>query len=297
MYIFIFYINGMSLQKLIIPILKSHINDAMNSTIISSKKRAYHTVANAEFTGFYYRIVLEHQNTAGMIGTVFVYHFFIKYGDKVYMEVKGIGDVVISFDELQKNKYWKHYYDLSLLLVNDKHSLVQELTNNSDYGNHRIYDEPRFWSIDTAFIEFSMKTKTNKVNNYEETGTCYYKINPFDLEIMGFTSKEDLDIFQRIYMTRTEFRNRVFEKRAVIYNLVIEYQINKMEMELGEISVFFEDKKNLVMLVALKDKIKNEDILSIIYENLVSYRGKAIYNPNMVYAGNSMELVAQIMSI
>lgn len=271
----------------------------MNSNRTISSKCVYHTDANAGFTGFFERVSYKQSTKqfSPAFGPIFDYHLFIRYKSKVYMEVKGIGEVVISFDELKKNKYWFHYYEMSRMLAHDQTTLTHELKYSSDYGDIQIYDEPRFWSIDTAFIEFSMKTKTNKVNNYEETGTCYYKINPFDLEIMGFTSQEDLDIFQRIYMTRTEFRNRVFDKRAVIYNLVIEYQINKMEMELGEISVFFEDKKNLVMLVALKDKIKNEDILSIIYENLVSYRGKATYNPNMVYAGNSMELVAQIMSI
>ena len=34
------------------------------------------------------------------------YHLFIKYGDKVYMEVKDVGEIVISFAELQNNNYW-----------------------------------------------------------------------------------------------------------------------------------------------------------------------------------------------
>jgi hypothetical protein len=43
------------------------------------------------------------------------YHLFIKYGDKVYMEVKDVGEIVISFVELQNNKYWKYYYELSII--------------------------------------------------------------------------------------------------------------------------------------------------------------------------------------
>ena len=209
--------------------------NTMNSTTISSSKCVYHTVANAEFTGFYER--MSYGKFSPAFGAIFDYHLFIKYGDKVYMEVKGIGDVVMSYDELQKNKYWKHYYDLSLLLANDNNTLTHELKYSSDYGDVHIYDEPRFWSIDTAFIEYSVETETSTVRTSEETITCYYKINPFDLENMDYTSPEDLDIFLRSYMTRSEIKNKVFEKRYAIYNgIVIDYAIRKSDSEIAEIA-------------------------------------------------------------
>jgi hypothetical protein len=194
----------------------------MNSKIIASKNRVYHTNANAEFTGFYEGMTYPNQTS----GAIFDYHLFIKYGDKVYMEVKGVGEVVIPFSELKKNKYWKHYYDLSLLLSNDNTAVVQELKYGSDYEDIQIYDEPRFWSIDTAFIEYSVETETSKVNKVSnESRVCYYKINPFDLENkMDYTKPEDLDIFIRNYMTRSEIRNKVFDSRYSIYNrIVIDY--------------------------------------------------------------------------
>ena len=199
----------------------------MNSKIIASKKRVYHTNANAEFTGFYEGMTYPTQTS----GAIFDYHLFIKYGDKVYMEVKGVGEVVIPFAELKKNKYWKQYYDLSLLLSNDDSAVVQELKYGSDYEDIQIYDEPRFWSIDTAFIEYSVETETSKVNNVSgESRVCYYKINPFDLEKMVYTSQDDLDIFNRIYMTRCEFRNKVFDTRYSIYNrIVVDYALQKVE--------------------------------------------------------------------
>jgi len=147
------------------------------------------------------------------------------------MEVKGVGEVVIPFSELKKNKYWKHYYDLSLLLSNDDTAVVQELKYGSDYEDIQIYDEPRFWSIDTAFIEYSVETETSKVNNLSsESRVCYYKINPFDLEKMDYTKPEDLDIFNKIYMTRSEIRNKVFDSRYSIYNrIVVDYALHKVE--------------------------------------------------------------------
>ena len=148
------------------------------------------------------------------------------------MEVKGIGEVVISFDELKKNKYWFHYYEMSRMLAHDQTTLTHELKYSSDYGDIQIYDEPRFWSIDTAFIEYNVDTETSTINECEETSTCYYKINPFDLENMDYTSPEDLDIFLRSYMTRSEIKNKVFEKRYAIYNnIVIDYTIRKADEE------------------------------------------------------------------
>uniref|UniRef100_A0A6C0LHZ6 Uncharacterized protein n=1 Tax=viral metagenome TaxID=1070528 RepID=A0A6C0LHZ6_9ZZZZ len=204
----------------------------MNSKNHASGKCVYHTDANAGFTGFYERVSYEHptKKFSPAFGPIFDYHLFIKYGDKVYMEVKGVGEVVISFAELKKNKYWKHYYDLSLLLANDENTLTQELKYSSDYADVQIYEEPRFWSIDTAFIEYNVDTETSTVRNSEETSTCYYKINPFDLENMDYTSSKDLDIFLRNYMMRSEIKNKVFDTRYSIYNrIVVDYALQKVE--------------------------------------------------------------------
>lgn len=208
----------------------------MNSTINASSKCAYHTVTNAEFTGVYDRIVYNFTNNPGdnRIGSVNGYHLFIKYGDKVYMEVKGVGEIVISFAELQKNRYWNYYYNLSLELTNDKHMLFQHLKYSSDYLDIQIYNEERLWSIDTTFIETSMNTKETKIINDD---VCYYRINPYDIVNMEYTSQEEVDTFQRIYMTRAEIQNKVFDRKCVIYkNIVDEYKIKLMKKELDELS-------------------------------------------------------------
>ena len=252
------------------------MNSVVNTT---SHKSAYHTVANAEFTGFYDRMVYNFTNNPGdnRIGSISGYHLFIRYGDKVYMEVKGVGEIVISFAELQKNKYWKYYYYLSLLLTNDKHMLFQHLHgHSSNYElNYQIYDEERFWAIDTAFIETSMNTRGAKVVNNE--ALCYYKINPYNMVNMEYSSQEEVNTFQRIYMTRNEIKNNVFDKMCVIYNkLIIDYRtstINKelveINNEIDELSAFFENKKNVVnLLVTINDKyIMNEDIIRMIMNN------------------------------
>ncbi len=280
----------------------------MNGTIRSSNSLYdYHTITNAEFSGVLDKFkVYGYTRTLGTpleltithFSYMYDYHIFIKFGDKIYMDVKGIGDVVISFAELQKNKYWKYYYDLSLMLTNNKHLVIKDLEYNSSFCDPYIYEEKRFWSINTAYIGGSYDAKTKNV--VENEYNCYYKINPYDLENMKYTSQKDLNNFKTIYMSRYEVRSKIFNKKSIYYyNLVLDYLLSFMEKELDELSAIFEDKKNVINLVALNDKEgMNSDILMTIYEYLVSPEGNIKYAPyiSKPETCNRLELVAQILS-
>jgi hypothetical protein len=165
------------------------------------------------------------------------YHLFIKYGDKVYVDVFYIGEIVISFDELQKNRYLKHYYDLSLMLTNNKHLVFERAKYKID--EPFIYREDRFWGFDSAFIDanYIKKDKNvehlyNVVNN--EQPYYYYKINPYDLENMEYSSQEVLTAFHKNNAERKcdKFWGGNFEYTYDIYNnLVIDYNNNKNIMK------------------------------------------------------------------
>jgi hypothetical protein len=282
----------------------------MNSTINASSKHAFHTFTNAEFTGVYDRMVYNFTNNPGenRIGSVSGYHLFIRYEDKVYMDVKGVGVVVISFAELQKNRYWKYYYDLSHMLTNNKNMVIQDLKYSSEYLDTQIYDDVRYWSIDTAIIETSMNTRSTKIVNNITESLCYYRINPYDLMYMEYTSQEDLTIFERIYMTRAEIKNNVFDRMSAIYNkLVNDYhtttmnkELEEMEKELDDLSIIFEDKKNVFTLSNICDKNGlNNDIQIIIYNNLISAEGNNKYKTIMSELGNygRLESDAQILGV
>jgi len=254
----------------------------MDFTVHSNNLYAYHTVANAEFSGVLDKYQINgmyayNQTTMATISSIYDYHLFIKYEDKIYMEVNGVGEIVIPFAELQKNKYWKHYYNLSLLLTTNKHSLIKDLEYNSNYYDPDIYEEIRFWSINTDFIDGSYDLKTKKV--VENESNCYYRINPFNLVNMKYTSQKDLDIFMMRYAMRYEVRANVFDEKSVYYyNFVIEYCASLMEEELDELASIFEDKKNLVILAKLNDmEGMNGDVLRVIYSHLVSAEGDKIY--------------------
>jgi hypothetical protein len=193
----------------------------MNATVISSKKHSFHTIANAEFSGVFDRIVFNRDIPEAVCD----YHLFIKYGDKVYMDVLGVGDIVMSFAELQQNKYWKHYYDLSLMLANDKNMVVQELR----YSNAPIvYEEERLWYIDTAYLEFDNINGTNKGTNkgtnniINNSSVCYYQMNPYDLEKFECSSQEDLNTFRKVYMERDEITGNMFEEKSILYKSLVD---------------------------------------------------------------------------
>ena len=196
---------------------------------MTSAKSAFHTITNMEFTGVFDTIVNND------FTSLCKYHLFIRYGDKVYMEVKDIGEIVISFAELQQNNYWKYYYDISLLLTNDKHLVIQDLKYSSEYNDNQLYDEERFWSIDTATIENNIHINMLMVVNYDNN--CYYKINPYDLEYMEYSSQEYVNNFRAIYISKYECKNMW----ANYYNLAIEYRANLMEKKVEELSVVFEN--------------------------------------------------------
>ena len=196
-------------------------NAKMNCTINTSAKTAYHIFTNVEFTAVV-DIMKYHE-----------YHLFIKYGDKVYMDVRGVGEVVISFDELQKNEQWKelkHYYDLSLLLTSDKHLVAQELRYSSEYSDYSLYDDVRHWYIDTTFIVSDMLGDTGRKvlvkhgDRLFHEKVAYYKINPNDLEKMEYTSQEELEVFRVNYIS--SIVDVVdFEAKSVAYdNLVKQVQ-------------------------------------------------------------------------
>jgi hypothetical protein len=167
----------------------------MNGVIYVDGCYHYHKVSNAEFSGVF--------------GGDY-HHIFIKYGDKVYMEAYGIGDVVISFSELQSSKYskyskyWKQFYDLSLLLTNDKHNMAHDIVFSSKNTNcANAYKEARHWSINTAYLDTEAAKAAKAATKFIKCGyVCYYKINPYDLADMEYTSPEDLDIFQQNYANK-----------------------------------------------------------------------------------------------
>jgi hypothetical protein len=233
-----------------------------------------HAIADAECTGVFWQHMREMQpyhNAPNYMSCSGDYHLFLRSGDKVYIEVRNAGEIVISFAELQKNKYLKYYYNLSLMLAIDEHKVMKNEPFNKLYDNIYEYTEDRVWSLETAYIdEADYRAKTYKI--IPRGNVCYFKINPFDLEKMEYSTQQELEVFDRGYMNGL-VRVKWFSHRMVIYkNIAIEYQVSKMEKELDELLTFFEDKKHILLnLATLNDKEgMNDNILTIIYNKLTN---------------------------
>ena len=276
---------------------------------MSKESATYHTIANVECTGVFCQEIYvaysyrynEPEYMRHRIGIVGDYHLFVKHGDKVYMEVKKVGEIVMSFAELQKNKYWKYYYDLSLMLAIDKE--IKNEPFNKFYDEAYEYTGNRVWSLDTAYIDLDIDQNANKIYKIIPSGNvCYYKINPADLEKMDYSSQQGIDIFKKIYMCRNDVRSGYFLSRSVIYrNIALEYNVKNMEKELDELSEFFEDKKIVINLVVIQERhAMNSDVLMILYNTLLSSEGNKKYSKTIDEIDsckNKLERVAKIMDV
>ena len=147
----------------------------------------------------------------------------------VYIDIGGVGEVIISIAELQQDRYLRFYYEISLMLTNDKHLVVEDLVYSSENNEEQIYEETRRWSPNTAYIEEDIHNDTLTVIGYSEN--TYYKIIPYLLENMNYTSQEDLDNFRTAYITTYEDENIL----SIYYNLAIEYQANLLQDKFEEI--------------------------------------------------------------
>ena len=221
------------------------------------------------------------------------YFLFIKYDNKIYIEVKSVGYIIMPFEELMKNKILKMYYELSLLLVKDKNMFVENISF-SDNGNRiwndeitNIYKGQRSCYVDCAYI----------LNNVVKTDKqyCYYYINPFELVDPYYGERMVVNTFSQIASFNYNFKVRLgyevsgFEKRVIKYtNLAIDYNATLMEKELDELSAIQDDKENIIKLIALNDKKDmNSDIFQVIYNNLVSSEGINIYAQHLANLGNN----------
>ena len=125
------------------------------------------------------------------------YFLFIKFGEKLYIDSKSIGSIIIPFEELSKSKLLKMYYELSLLLIENKNMVIEKISNR-DIGQNNydlVYTEKREWFIDCAY--FVENLLTNRKEIQKGRYCCYYNINPNDLRNMEISTETQIDRFNK----------------------------------------------------------------------------------------------------
>ncbi len=151
--------------------------------------------------------------------TYFKSVIFIKFDNKVYIEVSNTGSlfVILPFDELMKHEQLKIYYKLSLVAIGmpnkDPHYFGSE---NPDYvakqyeKNYDIY-------IDTIYIVEDALTH----NTEAKKGNCYKSINLEKLKKMKVSTDAKIEEFFNRYNSKYAFEEENFEDRATSYNTLV----------------------------------------------------------------------------
>ena len=221
----------------------------------------YHHVNDMEFSGDFQA----YTNNKNKDYAENKYLLFIKFRELVYIDVKGIGAIIIPFERLLKHKYLKMYYELSTHLIKNTHQIIEEKRSGH-------YTEEINWFIDTAYF---VKHDTRMTIEYGKY-SCYYNINPNDLRDASVSRDEDIVTF----FSKLKKRNRYKQSRHFVdyTNLMLEYNIGLIEEEANRIFASQEDNKNIMNLIELnRNKEMNTDIFRILYGLVVSTEGQLKY--------------------
>jgi len=259
-------------------------------------------IPNMEFSAFF---DLSTNNLGDRI-IYLKYFLFIKYEKYIYIDVKNVGSIVMPFEELMKNKLLKMYYELSLLLVKDKHKFVERLCDEGCYWDNEItnlYKGYRNCFIDCAYI-------LNNVVKMDKQ-YCYYEIDPYLLIDPNYLWIDDSTGDRKWFHTASEiqqfndnFKNRLgyelisFERRVIMYtNLAVGYEVALMEKELDELSAIEYDKINIIKLIAFNDKKDmNSDIFHVIYSNLICSNEAKRFVPYLANLENNKEATIALIA-
>jgi hypothetical protein len=221
----------------------------------------YHYKKDMEFSGFYQAFS---KNTDYFTHKYFL---FIKIRNLIYIDVFGIGEIIIPFERLLKHKYLRMYYELSTNLIENTHQVIEEKRSG-------FYADERKWFINTAYFVKHDAKRTIESGKY----CCYYNIDPNSLKDACVSNDEDIATF----FTKLKKRNRYEKVRHFVdyTNLMLEYNIALIERETDKLSAGDEDNKNIDNLIALNTKTgMNDDIFRLLYSRVISTSGQHKYDP------------------
>jgi len=242
-----------------------------------------------EFSGVF-DIGLNHKKILNNI-VYYKYFLFIKFKDLIYIDIKNVGEIIIPFTELMNHCYLRKYYELSLLLTENKHKVIEKKSRDDRYDRYDRYDrsEPlykieRDWFIDSAYFVEDFTTKLKRVEKGKYYN--YYNIDPNDLRSRCASSAEEVERFYEVLKIRYGYeQSRTMSGLGCIFmqymNLMIEYNINIVGEEVENIAKSQEDDKNFANLLELNKKGMNADIFDILYKSIISTKGQLKYE-NMV---------------
>jgi hypothetical protein len=142
---------------------------------------------------------------------------FVKFDNKVYIMITSVGDVIMPFEELVKNKYLKTYYELSLTAIG-KPNIDKDYygTENPDYIPKK-YQICHYMYVDVIYIVKNTLTCIREAKK----GNSYQLFNLKKLNNMNVSSAEKIADFNRNYATKYGFEEETFEDRITTFNTLV----------------------------------------------------------------------------
>lgn len=170
------------------------------------------------------------------------YFIFIKFDkkNKMYIDIEGLGSIIMDYDQFTKNDDLKKYYELSL-----------KLSNNKNYIIEKNYDRKIDWFLDCAYI----------VENQIEKGKlyCYCNINPNILKKMNISSQENIQkYFHKLSILLSEDNT---ESSSCVNNIIyiLPYVDNIITMYKKYFNTSYYDKIEKLVTKYLTDLDSNSD--------------------------------------
>ena len=163
--------------------------------------------------------------------TIPKYLLFIKFGDDmVFVDITGVGRIIMPYEELMKNKYLQKYYRVSLMSIAEKNLIIEKSYYHEKYGANDITDIGREWFIDAMYIIEDERTGECEAKN----GEHYISCNPYNLKNMYVASVKEIAEFNKIYDDIYGYEKAGFEERIVSYaTLLLNYTSHLMKLKLN----------------------------------------------------------------
>ena len=207
------------------------------------------------------------------------YFTFVKFSDKLYIDISNIGSIIIPFNDIVKYESLNIYYELSLLLIIKERNRIVEMVGYERSGV-KNYNK---WFIDCAYLFEDCKSKSKSIENGKYC-PYLYNVNPQDLKDMDVSPVQDIEKFYNKFNNMYGYNNLYFEKRLTEYtNRIVVYNIKWIEEQMDEItsSKSYKNIKNISSLLELyKIDEMNSDIVLMIYYNLIkNAKERSAYDP------------------
>jgi len=163
------------------------------------------------------------------------YILFIKFEHNketnVYIDISNVGNIVVPFHVLMKNRYFSKYYNISLMFIEEKNLVIERSYYNEKYNAEDILDIGIEWFIDPIYIVKDEETKIIEAKKGDNYHRC--NINPYSLRNLKIATDVEIAKFCEVYDNKYGYEEAYFEEKIINYiNIMINQTICLMKKDI-----------------------------------------------------------------